>query len=279
MKYIFFLILSITPLLGQADEYSLWRQGRVYWFQDDWQAAAEVYKEHITKYPDSPRRCKSEIYLGYCYTRMDKLVQAFETFTEVIVQGGCKEENLIDAKSNRLELAFKLADHDPAMKRVLLDGLQDANADIRLQSAVWLSELDDDAGLEVFFNVLKTEPDQDRRDTAGKHILKLGNDSDKARYQRMLADIKERNSSKQAKMVRLIVRDLESNEVTVKLNLPINLINIAMRSLSQEQKDLVKENYDLNLDHLNIDLSKLNSGHTLFRIVDSEKQEVKVWLE
>jgi hypothetical protein len=273
------LIFSIIPLLGQADEYSLWKQGRAYWFQDDWQAASEVYKQHIMKYPDSPRRCKSEIYLGYCYQRMDRLRDAYETFTDVIVQGGCSEENLIDAKSNRLELAFKLADEDDKMRRVLENGLNDANADIRLQSAVWLSELGDDAGLEVFFNVLQNERDQDRRDTAGKHILKLGSEADKARYQTLLAEIKEKNSSKQAKMVRLIVRDLENNEVTVKLNLPINLINIALRSLSEEQKDLVRENYDLNLDHLNIDLSKLNSGHMLFRIVDSDKQEVKVWLE
>lgn len=279
MKYLPLLIFSILPLMGQADEYSLWRQGRAYWFQDDWQAAAEVYQQHIQKYPDSPRRCKSEIYLGYCYTRMDQPRKAFDTFSDVIVQGGCKEENLIDAKSNRIQLAFKLVSKEPNMKQVLLDGLDDSNADIRLQSAVWLSELGDDAGLEVFFNVLKTEPDQDRRDTAGKHILKLGSEADKARYQSMLAEIKARDSSKEPKMVRLIVRDLEKNEVTVKLNLPINLINIAMRSLSEEQKALVRENYDLNLDHLNIDLSKLSSGHTLFRIVDSDKQEVKVWLE
>lgn len=275
-----FLLLGAIPIFGQgAEEYEIWKKGRAFWYQNNWEKAAEVYQEHISQFPNSPRRCKSKIYLGYCYYELNRKQESFEIFTEVLTEPSCKPENLVDAKSKRYQIAYQLATSDPKMKRILTEGLSDPNPDIRLAVAVWLSELNDPSGIEVFFYVLKNEQDQDRRDTAAKHILKIGSADDKRRLEKTMEDFRRSQSDRKPKMVRLIIRDLANNEEKVKMNLPIKLINIILSSFTDEQRNLIEKETGIDLDSFNIDLEDLPTGHVLFKVIDSSKQEIKVYLE
>ncbi len=237
-----------------------------------------VYQALIDQYPDSPRRCKSENYLGYCYHNMGRPQEAFDVFSELIQRGQCDGDILQDAKSKRLNIAFEMVRAKPAMKKILLESLKDANIDIRLSGAVWLSELNDNAGMDVFFEVVENEKDQDRKDTAIKHILKSGSERDKARLQELLEESKN-EPGKQARMVRLIIRDLKTNEETVKLNLPIGLINVVIKSFSEDQLQLIEEETGINLKSLNFNLEDLRAGEVLFQIIDGDRQEIKLFLE
>ena len=192
---LFTLLISLASTHG-TDEYNLWKQGRQHWYNSEWREAAAAHKLLVEKYPDSPRRCKSENYLAYCYYKMDEKTLAFQVFSTLIENGDCRPETLDDARTTRLKIAYELVDDEPAMKQVLLDGLNDSNSDICLASAVWLSQLGDPAGLDVFFRILENEGDQDRKDTAAKHILRLGSVKDKERLSHVLETLKKQNTNK-----------------------------------------------------------------------------------
>lgn len=281
-KWTFILFFSLPAFLGAQDqgEYDLWREGRSFWYQKEWQNAADAYKALIERYPESPRACKSANWLGYCYVKMNRKAEAFKIFSNLVLDpSGCKDETLLDAKSKRLQLAFELFEQDPSKKLILLEGLADPNEDIRLLAATYLSDLNDPSGLEVFFSVLKNEDDQDRRDTAAKHILKLGSAHDKQRLQKILETVRERNRDRTPKFVRLIIRDVNSKEEVTKINLPIKLFNIALQAIPEEDIPVIEKEAGIDLNNLKIDLEALPSGHVLFKVVNAEGQEIKLFLE
>ena len=208
---------------------------------------------------------------------MGRLADAFGTFSELVREGSCRPEAIDDAKSKRLHIAYELAGRDTSYKRVLKEGLNDPNIDLRLSSAMWLAELDDKSGLSVFFEVLETETDQDRRDTAIKYILKLGSEEDKERLKKILE--KPLPGGDKPKMLRLIIRDVSTNEETIKVNVPIGLFNVVIKSLSEEQLKLIEDEAGINLRNINIDLEDMPPGHILFKVIDPSGTEIKLFLE
>mgnify|MGYP003572025573 CR=1 FL=1 len=276
---ILFAVAALSPSLIAGEDYDLWKKGRGYWYKNDWENAAKSFKTLIEKFPESPRRCKSENYLSYCYHKLDRRQEALEVLEKLIGENTCKQETLDDAKAKRLQLAFEMVEDEPAMKRILMDSLKDANLDIALSAAVWLSQLNDPAGIATFFRVLEKEDDQDRRNTASTHILKLGSDSDKTRLQTIIDDYKTKTANQSPKMIRLIIRDLKTHEETAKVNLPIGLYNVVIKSFSEEQLLQIKEEAGIDLRNLDMDLDQLPSGTVLFKIVDGKNQEIKLFLE
>ena len=275
----FLLILALTAipsLLG--NDYQLWKSGRQSWYDDDWASAVTSFQELIAKHPESRFRCKSAYYLAYSLFKLGKVQQSLETLNQLIQTSACTPETIDDAKAKRLQIAFELAPTDPSHRKVLQEGLLDPNIDIRLSAAVWLSELNDASGMGVFFEVLENEKDRDRKDTAIKHILKLGSEVDKARLNEILKKQKEESAGK-PKMVRLIIRDLKTNEESIKINLPIGLFSVVIKSLSDEQIDLVKEQAGIDLRNFNLNLEDLPAGKILFEVTDRDQTQIKLFLE
>lgn len=272
--------LNVSTLQTGAEEFELWKQARVHWYNKEWSQAAEAYQDLIAKYPDSPRRCKSENYLGYCFDRMGKKKEALAIFEGIIQQGSCKAENILDAKGERLKLAHELIETEPnRMMQILLEGLEDDNPDIRLQAALFLSNLNRNEGLPVFFQIVEKERDIDLRDTAIKHILKLGSKADKERLDALIKKPRAEAGVK-PKMIRIIIRQLDpsSNDTEVKLNLPISLYNIAIKSFNDEQLNAIEEQAGIDLKKLQFNLEDLQSGHVLFEVVTGQ-EEIKMFLE
>jgi tetratricopeptide (TPR) repeat protein len=269
--------LMTAPVLWAADETDLWTQGRRAWYDSDWEKAAKSFKELLDSYPDSRFSCKSGYYLGYCYDKMNERRKAFDAFSWVIEHNNCRSSTVVDAKSKRLEIAFFFAREDDAYKRVLQTALRDGNIDIRLQAAVWLSQLNDKSGMDVFFEVLEKESDRDRQDTAVKNILKLGDEEEKARLEKFL-DERGATVGGKPKMVRLIIRDLSTNQEKVKVNLPIGLFNVAIQSLSDQQLRTIQSEAGIDLRNLDLNLEDLPAGKILFRVVN-DGEEIKLFLD
>lgn len=274
-----FFSLNVSTLQSGAEEFELWKQARVHWYNKEWSQAAEAYRNLIATYPDSPRRCKSENYLGYCLDRMGQKKEALSVFEGIIKRGTCKEETILDAKGERLKLAHELAGENAAYQQILLEGLSDDNPDIRLQAALFLSNLGKKQGLPVFFEIVEKERDIDLRDTAIKHILKLGEKADKDRL-RALMKKPVAGTGVKPKMIRIIIRNLDpsAEETEVKLNLPISLYNIAIKSFNDEQLKVIEEQAGIDLKKLQFNLEDLQSGHVLFSVV-TEREEIKMFLE
>ncbi len=275
---IFTLLLFLTSLFASADEYTLYKTARGHWFKNEWSQAVTLFEQLVREYPDSPRRCRSQNFIGYCYQKMGDKDKAFETFSELIEKGTCKKDILDDAKSERLELAYESVKQNPDMKKVLIDALTDENEDIRLMAAVYLSRLGDPSGLEVFFYVVNNSKDQDVRDTASRHILKLGSETDKDRLQKIIAS-KQTDHTGPAKMVKLIIRNVETNEIEQKLSFPIGLFSLLIKMLKSEQLEIIKEEAGIDLQNLDLDLTKMPAGTVIFQVIDKEGQEIKIFLE
>ncbi|CAM2066556.1 Tetratricopeptide repeat protein [Sulfidibacter corallicola] len=275
-----FLIFTFgfAPPQSGAEEFELWKQARAHWYNKEWTEAAQAYQTLIDKFPDSPRRCKSQNYLGYCYDRMGRKKEALDMFSQLVSQGNCKAETVLDAKGERLKLAYELVAEDPALKSILEAGLRDPNIDIRMQAAIFLSNLDDKSGLDTFFEVVEESPDRDLRDTATKHIIKLGDDADKERLEKILEEQRLSKSGVKPKMIRLIIRKFSSTEETVKVNLPISLYGIVIRSLTDDQLKVIEEQAGIDLKRLSFNLEDLESGHVLFSVVTKD-EEIKMFLE
>lgn len=272
------LFALMAPAIALAGDYDLWKEGRGFYWEENWQEAAKTFKKLVEGFPESRFRCRSGYYLGYCYDKMGKHKEAFDSFTWVIEQKDCKDETTDDAKAKRQQTAYEFSKVDLSYKKVLVDDLNDENIDIRLSAAMWLSMLDDRSGMNVFFDIMENETAQDRRDNATRNILKLGTDQDKARLEKILEAQKTVSKGKPT-MVRLIIRDLSKNQETMKLNLPISLINVVVKSLSDEQLDQINEKAGVNLRNFNFDLEALPSGKVLFKIIDDKQQEIKLFLE
>lgn len=279
MKFVTLLMmLAFLPSAFAAEEYELWKSGRHAWHQRDWNSAIKIFQEFVASYPESRYRCKVDYYLGYCYDKSNDKQKAFDIFSTMISEAKCRTNLLDDARAKNLNIAFEMVkDGDESKKKVLIDNLSVNNSFIRLSSAVLLSELDDRAGMSVFFDIMENVTDQESRDTAARHILKLGSKEEKERLQKLLTAAK--TNQKNAKMVRLVMRDLNSNEQTMKLNLPIALFNVVIKSLTPEQLDLIEKEANINLRRFDIELDKMPAGKVLFRVVDKNNQEIKVYLE
>ena len=131
--------------------------------------------------------------------------------------------------------------------------------------------------MTVLFDVVENDSDKDRRDNAARHILKLATDKDKTRLEEILEAGKTVKTGKPT-MVRLVIRNLSTDEET-KINLPIGLFNVVIKSLSEAQLDEINEKAGVNLRNFNFDLDKMPSGKVLFQIIDGDQQEIKLFLE
>ena len=273
-------LAASSPVNSGGDEYQLWRQARQYWYDEDWSQAAESYRAHIEKYPDSIRRCKSKNYLGYCYHKMGKDQAAFDIFSELVESGDCNSDTVGDAKMKRLQIAYEMAGEDATMKQILLTSLADPNPDIRLSSAVWLSEMNDNSGIEIFFQILKTEEDPDRRDTAARHILKLGSERDKQRLEKILDEFKEKNSGRRPKMIRLTIIDLKNNTKDLEVNLPIRLFRVIVDALKEDDIEMIENEVGIDLKKLDLtSLEGMDTGTIIVKIINGKNQEIKLFLD
>jgi len=267
----------LTPFVSAADDYNLWKKARKSWHADEWQAAAELFNQIIVEHPKSRYRCRSGYYLGYCYYRLEDKEKAFDILTQYASDNTCPNEIAADAKDKRLQIAFEFAKKgNKDYHEILKESLNDSSLDARFTAAVFLSQLGDNSGLSVFFEVLEKETDSDLREIAMKHILKHGSQADKDRLKKILDEQKKQTSGK-PKMIRLIIRDLDTGSET-KVNLPIGLYNVVINSLNDEQMDLIQEQAGIDLRKLELNLEDLPKGKVLFSVLDG-KQEIKLFVD
>ncbi|MCB1044273.1 MAG: tetratricopeptide repeat protein [Acidobacteria bacterium] len=273
-------MLGVCSAVLAGEDYDLWKEAKRYWYDEEWQKAADSYETLLTNYPNSPFHFKSMYFLAYCEVKMDRDDRAFELLTE-LVEGkndDRKDGNLIeDAKSLRILIAFEKSKNDGSFKTVLKDALKDKSTSIRFQSASSLAELGDRACVNVLFQILETTKDADMRDLAIKKLLLVADEKDKKRLDSVLQEKRTEGGEGAPRMLRLIVRDLTGNKETVKVNVPEKLLSIVLRSLTPEQRDLIEQNA-VDLDALSREIRNMPPNTVIFQISD-KNQEIKLYLD
>lgn len=276
-------IILITGLLCPncfaGDAYSLWKEAKRHWYDGEWAKAAQTYELLLEKHPDSPYQDKSMYFLAYCEEKMEHHSRAFEILSDLIDQRGSQaDDNVIeDAKSLRLLIAFKQVDSDPSFKEVLKQSLRDRSKDIRMQAATNLAKLGDRSGISELFKILENEDDTDIRDVVIKHVLLVANEKDKKRLDALLESQRGSEVSGAPRMLRLVVRDLNSDNEALRVNVPEKLLHILLRSLTPEQRELIEQNH-VDLDLLAKEMRNMPRHSIIFEIKD-QNQEIKLILD
>lgn len=271
---IFFIILPGFS----GEDYQLFKKAKELWYKEDWAQAGRAYEQIVEEYPDSQFFFKSIYHLAYCKYHLNEKLGAFALLSDLTRDNRVDDENLVeDAKSFRLRIAYELARKEVGMKDVLIEGLKDPIEDIAFQAASWLAKLDDPSGLEILFRVVERENDADLRDKAVKDILKVGSEADRKRLDTILEEKKGQSDASAPKMLRLVVRDLKTDQETIKINLPISLFNIIFKSLSPEQRDLIEEG-GVDLNNLAKSLKTMKPGSVLFEVRNNE-EEIRLFLD
>lgn len=279
MKRLLIFLLIPTLLAGAPqDDWDLYTEGRGHWFDGDYLEALSSFHKLMQQFPESKRRCKAWIKVGYCYEKLGDNKNAFATFDAFIKEGDCNRDLVNDAKSELLNLAFKMTRDDSSKREVLVDGLKDDNMDIRFIAAVFLAQLGDRACLPVLFDVFENDNDQDRRDTAYRRILELGNDADRKRLEDISAKRAETGGGR-PKMIKLIIRDVNTNKVETRVQVPIRLAKVIINALNDEQTRAIYQEYGIDINEFNLPLEDMDSGRILFSLVDSDGKEIKIFLE
>jgi len=270
-------LLSLPLLAGE--DYQLFKEGKNYWYKDNWSQAADSFESLVKRYPDGPFYIKGLYFLGYCRYKLDQKDQAFEHLSQLI-EASDPERNVNvveDAKSLRLRIAFEHAEKDPEWKSVLIDALNDSASGIRLQAASWLAKLDDNSGMGVLFDVVENEGDHDLVDRAVRNILLIAGENEKQRLENLLDEKRKDDQGRTPKMVRLVIKNLDTNQETIKINLPMSLFPVLLKSLTPEQRDLIEEE-GFDLEAIARSLKSVPAGTTLFE-VKTPDEEIKLYLD
>ncbi|MCB1052439.1 MAG: tetratricopeptide repeat protein [Acidobacteria bacterium] len=271
------LLLAFISL-APGEDYSLYIAGKSNSLKENWENAAQSYRQLIANYPNSPYVNPSRYFLGYCLFNQGKKTEAFKELQSLIKKpNGAQDEVVFDAKGLSLKIAFSLASEDKNMHTYLKTNLNDPMREIAFEAACFLAELNDKSGMEVLFQIVESESDGILRDRAVRYILKIGSDSDKKRLDDTLKNLQTKKVKTAPKMVHLLIEYKTSKDSNVRINVPISLFNILIKSFDTKQMEIIKDS-NVDLDKIALSLAEMEPGTVILEI-DNKEMYIKMWVD
>ncbi|MCU0236841.1 MAG: tetratricopeptide repeat protein [Acidobacteria bacterium] len=272
-KKLFIMILLWGMLAGPLaaqDDAGAFEKAKLLIFDKQWAAALAQLDEVIARYPDGRHFATALFYRGKCQEELGARKQALESY-ERFIRNSAGSNLAEEARISILDLAAAL--HQAGEKghlQKILAMLNDKNKVVAYYAAFKLSYLPErrDAlqALPVLLAILEKEKDAELRDRARIAVMRL----DPAR----LKGEAERGKGSGGKMLRIRVLKGRDRQAAVSLNIPLALADLAIQSLSSEQKRaLQKKGYDL--DQV---LARL-TGQGLKIEIQEEDSVFQIWVE
>ena len=274
MKKKIFLVLLMACLwtAGLAAEAGpeAFEKAKVLIFDKQWAAALKQLDEVINKYADSRYYAAALFYRGKCQEELAEKKQALESYEKFVKNSG-SSSLAEEARISIIDLAagFYQAGEKAYLQKIL-DLLGHENKVVSYYAAFKLSYLPDRKtaarALPLLQTILDDEKDEELRDRAKIAIMRI----DPAR----LKGMDRRNKETSGKMLKIRVFEKNNQQAEVSLNIPLALADLALKSLSQEQKRaLQKKGY--NPDDI---LPQLTSKGTKIDIRDKDSV-IQIWVE
>jgi tetratricopeptide (TPR) repeat protein len=242
----FIMILLCGVLAGslaaQADR-SVFEKAKLLIFDKQWAAALAQLDEVIAKHPESPHYAAALFYRGKCQEELGARKKAVESY-ELFIRNSSGSNLAEEARISILDQAAALYQAgDKDYLRKILAMLNDRNKVVAYYAAFKLSYLPErkaaSQALPVLLAILDKEKDDELRDRARIAVMRL----DPAR----LKGAADPGKGSGGKMLRIRVLEGKNRQATVALNIPLALADLAIQSLSAEQKrGLQKKGYDLD---------------------------------
>lgn len=262
------VLLAVT-LAAQADEQAF-EKAKTLIFDRQWGDALKQLEAVIAAGPASRRYPAALFYHAKCREEMGaarEALEGYERFLAVQPEGSLAE----DARVSVIDLAGQLyQDGQKQYLEKITRRLGDRNKVVSYYAAFKLSYLPDRnrarQALPVLESILKNEKDEELRDRARIAVMRI----DPSR----LGDKSGASKPAAGRMLKIRILDRRSKREEVLLNLPLALADLAIRSLSPEQKrSLGSQGYDLN------DILARLTKEGLKVEIESEEGTFQMWVE
>jgi hypothetical protein len=270
-------ILLLASLLLQAyaqaqpDE-RLFQQAKVLIFDKEWKEAQEKLEELLEKYPDSSWYSQAVFYRARCLKEQKgKELEALKAFRDYIRQKDRSKSLTEDSELSIIDLAYEL--YEEGKKSYLAEiekRLSSSNKVVGYFAAIKLSQVEDkkvaSRAVPVLKEIIEREEDDELRDRAKIALLRVDPG--------VLKDLEEERPVRKAKLLK--IRVWKDGELTLKVNIPWALADLALGSIEEEEKaELKKEGYDLDT----ITKTLIEAEEVIYIENKEEGTIIKIWIE
>lgn len=270
-------ILLLASLLLQAyaqaqpDE-KLFQEAKILIFDKEWKDAQEKLEDLLEKYPGSAWYSQAVFYRAKCLEeRKGKELEALKAYRDYIKRKNRSKSLTEDSELSIIGLAYELYKEG---KRSYLSEIEkrlsSSNRVVRYFAAIKLSQVKEkkvaSRAVPVLKEIIKKEKDDELRDRAKIALLRVDPG--------VLKDLEEERSVRGARLLK--IRVWKDGELTVKINIPWALADLALGSIKDEEKaSLKKEGYDLDT----IMKTLAEAGEIIYIENKEEGTIIKIWIE
>jgi tetratricopeptide (TPR) repeat protein len=270
-------ILLLACLLLQAfaqaqpDE-RLFQQAKILIFDEEWKEAQGKLEELLDKYPGSPWYSQALFYRAKCLEEQKgKELEALKAYQDYIKRKDRSKSLSEDSELSIIDLAYGL--YKNGKKSYLAEiekRLSSSNKVVRYFAAIKLSQVENkkvaSGAIPVLKEIIEREEDDELRDRAKIALLRVDPG--------VLKDLEEERPVREAKLLK--IRVWKDGELTLKINIPWALADLALSSIEEKEKtELEKEGYDLDK------ITKtLIEAEGVIQIENKEEGTIiKIWIE
>jgi len=270
-------ILLLASLLLQAyaqaqpDE-RLFEEAKVLIFDKEWEEAQEKLEELLDRYPDSPWYSQAVFYRAKCLKeQMGKNLEALKAFRDYIRLRDRSKSLTEDSELSIIDLAYELyKDGKRSYLKEIEKRLSSSNKVVRYFAAIKLSQVEEkkvaSRAVPVLKEIIKKEKDDELRDRAKIALLRVDPG--------VLKDLEEERPVRKARLLK--IRVWKDGELTLRINIPWALADLALGSIEEEEKaELRKEGYDLDT----MTKTLVEGGNVIYIDNKEEGTIIKIWIE
>jgi hypothetical protein len=264
-------LLLQTYAQAQPDE-KLFQEAKILIFDKEWKDAQEKLEELLKKYPDSAWYSQAVFYRAKCLEeRKGKELEALKTYRDYIKRKNRSKSLTEDSELSIIGLAYELyKDGKRSYLAEIEKRLSSSNRVVRYFAAIKLSQVKEkkvaSRAVPVLKEIIKKEKDDELRDRAKIALLRVDPG--------VLKDLEEERSVRGARLLK--IRVWKDGELTLKINIPWALADLALGSIKEEEKaSLKKEGYDLDT----IMKTLAEAGEIIHIENKKEGTIIKIWIE
>ena len=270
-------ILLLASLLLQAyaqaqPDDKLFQEAKILIFDKEWKDAQEKLEDLLKKYPDSSWYSQAVFYRAKCLKEQrGKKLEALKAFRDYIKRRDRSKSLAEDSELSIIDLAYELyKDGKRSYLAEIEKRLSSSNRVVRYFAAIKLSQVKEkkvaSRAVPVLKEIIKKEKDDELRDRAKIALLRVDPG--------VLKDLEEERPVRKAKLLK--IRVWKDGELTLKINIPWALADLALGSIEDEEKaSLKKEGYDL--DTIMKTLAEV--GEIIYIENKEEGTIIKIWIE
>ncbi|HEK84742.1 MAG: tetratricopeptide repeat protein [Candidatus Saccharicenans sp.] len=270
---IFFSLSEIAAQSGAKEDEKLLQEAKLLIFDKNWIEAEKKLDELLERYPKSPSYSTALFYKGKCLSEQKgREREAWKAFEEFLKRPDRPSALVEEAEISSVDLAFNfLNSGDQSFIPVLESRLTNPSKIIRYYTALKMSYLQDknlaQKAVPVLKGLIESEKDQELIDRAKIALLRISPAS--------LKEIQEKQEGGSFRLVKIRVYEKGKKTVSVSINLPLSLADLAIQAMPEKDKAALKQKgYDLN--RILNDLAK--SKEKMVRI-EEEGNIVEIWIE